>query len=122
MGITRGDQVPHFEVTTLDGRRFSYASIWQLKNIALLTLSEEQAERGVADLFARVVEFDALTSICLVTRDHIAGVPTPGLLIADRWGEVVHVEKIAELPTATELLEWLDYVERRCPECEGEAR
>ena len=77
MGITRGDQVPHFEVTTLDGRRFSYASIWQLKNIALLTLSEEQAERGVADLFARVVEFDALTSICLVTRDHIAGCRRP---------------------------------------------
>jgi hypothetical protein len=44
------------------------------------------------------------------------------VLFADRWGEVVHVEATAELPAATALLEWLDYVERRCPECEGEAR
>jgi hypothetical protein len=121
--ITRGDQLPHFEVTTTDGERFRYASIWQLKNLVLLTLPpEDEPERGVTELLARGAEFDALKSVCVVTRDRIAGVPTPGVLIADRWGEVVHVEATAELPAATALLEWLDYVERRCPECEGEAR
>src|SRR3954470_23568490 len=118
--IARGAQLPHFEVTTIDGERFRYASIWQLKNLALLTLGpEDEPGPGIADLLARGAEFDALKSVCIVTRDSIASVPTPGVLIADRWGEVVHVETTAELPTTTELLEWLDYVERRCPECEG---
>jgi hypothetical protein len=45
--------------------------------------------------------------------------------VADRWGEIAYVAAaphVTELPTASELIEWLDYVERRCPECEGEAR
>jgi hypothetical protein len=50
----------------------------------------------------------------------VTGVPRPGALVADRWGEVVHVED--GWPTVSSLLEWLDYVAHRCPECEGEAR
>jgi hypothetical protein len=46
-------------------------------------------------------------------------------VVADRWGEIVHIAApsgIAGLPDPGELLEWLDYVEHRCPECEGETR
>jgi hypothetical protein len=121
--IARGDQLPHFEVTTVHGEPFSYASIWQLKSLALLTLpSEEEPDRGIAELLARRAEFDALKSVCVITRECLAGMPTPGVLIADRWGEVVHIAATAEIPTATELLDWLNFVERRCPECEGETR
>jgi hypothetical protein len=44
----------------------------------------------------------------------------PGLVVADRWGEIVHVAR--EVPRVADVLDWLDHLEQRCPECEGEAR
>jgi len=38
---------------------------------------------------------------------------------------VMHVAQapdVAHLPVPDELVEWVDYVRHRCPECEGEAR
>jgi hypothetical protein len=49
----------------------------------------------------------------------------PGVLIADRWGEVVFSDEapdVGALPTSQELLDWLTFVRNRCPECEGESR
>jgi hypothetical protein len=60
-----------------------------------------------------------------MTRDDVPGLRAPGALVADRWGEIVYVAPIAEAagsPTVAELLEWLEYVQHRCPECEGEAK
>jgi hypothetical protein len=42
------------------------------------------------------------------------------VLIADRWGEVQVVH--AGAPDVDDILAWLEYVQQRCPECEGEAR
>jgi hypothetical protein len=121
-----GDQVPHFTVRTVDGGEFRYSTIWQHANLVLVTLPESAGEsRYACELSAREAEFRNLKSSCVITRDPVTGVPAPGALVADRWGEVVHVATAADesgLPTPSELLEWLDYVERRCPECEGEAR
>jgi hypothetical protein len=55
-----------------------------------------------------------------MTRDPVPGGPMPGVLIADRWGEVAHIER--GLPAVSTLMEWLDDLVNHCPECEGEAR
>lgn len=122
--LTPGDQVPHVDITTIDGTRVAYPAIWQHRNLVLLVLPPATEPPGVAALAAAEPEFRARASVCLVTRGPVPGVPVPGLLIADRWGEIVHVAPLSiddPIPPVPELLEWLEYIERRCPECEGEA-
>jgi hypothetical protein len=124
--LQRGDEVPHFEVTTLGDEVFRYTPIWQRRNLVLVTLEETGGESGYAEgLFAREADFRALEGVCVVTRDRVTGLPSPGVLVADRWGEIVYVTAASDsggLPPPSELLEWLDYVARRCPECEGESK
>jgi hypothetical protein len=124
--LQQGDQVPHFEVRTISGEVFSYAAIWQDRNLVLVTLPETAADSGYAsELSARKSAFNNLKGVCVVTRDRVPGVPAPGALVADRWGEVVHVATapdVDSLPSPPDLIDWLDYVERRCPECEGETK
>jgi hypothetical protein len=114
------------EVRTVEGTVFSYDTIWQRKNLVLVSLPDSTANATyAAELLARAPEFHARHSALVVTYDRVSGLPAPGVLIADRWGEVVHVAAVSDtgtLPGADDLLEWVDYVERRCPECEGEAR
>ena len=126
--LQRGDLVPHFEARTLGGETFSYATIWQRRNLVLVALPGEESNilrSYVSRLTARHAEFSAMNAECVLTRDRVSGVPSPGLIVADRWGEVVHVAftpRVDGLPSPEELLDWLDYLDRRCPECEGEAK
>jgi hypothetical protein len=124
--LQRGDSVPHFEVQTQQGEVFRYSAIWQRKNLVLLTLPETAAaDAYVRDLTAREAEFLERDTVCVVTREGVAGLPTPGALVADRWGEIVEIRaanEIADLPRPEGLLEWVEYIENRCPECEGEAK
>ena len=124
--LGHGDQVPQFEVRTLDGDVFRYSTVWQRKNLVLVTLPDQADDNGYpATLLARRAEFEHLDGVCVVTRDRLPGIATPGALVADRWGEIVYVAApslVSGLPAVSELIEWLDYLERRCPECEGEAR
>jgi hypothetical protein len=125
--LRRGDQVPHFEVKTVGGELFTYASIWQHKNLVLVALPGG-ALVGGHDALEQARHSDALQrreSVCVITRDPVPGLQAPAALVADRWGEIVYVTETSradELPSSSELLDWLDYVNRRCPECEGEAR
>ena len=126
--LQRGDAVPHFEATTVGGVSFSYASIWQRRNLVLIALPAAESEplqSYVSRVLARQAEFAAMEAECVVTRDRVSGVPSPGVIVADRWGEVVHVAStsdVEELTSPEELLDWVDYLGRRCPECEGEAK
>lgn len=125
--LQRGDLVPHFKVKTVDGDLFDYSTIWQRKNLLLVRLLHAPDDNGayVPDLRARAAELRALETESVITRDDVPGLPAPGLLIADRWGEIVHITSAAESvqsPTFEELLGWLEHLQNRCPECEGEAR
>ena len=60
----------------------------------------------------------------VITRDRVSGLPSPGVVVADRWGEIQYVADAAgvdDLPSPQELIEWLQYVQSQCPECQGEA-
>lgn len=123
--LERGDAVPHFDVRTVGGDVFSYSTIWQQKNLVLITLAADASDSGyVSELSCLSSEFNNRDCVCVITRDRVPGLPASGALVADRWGEIVFVvaaSDIADLPTPAQLLEWVEYVEMRCPECEGEA-
>ena len=116
--LQRGDQVPHFEVAAGGGEPFKYSSIWQHHNLVLVVLPDTPAAAAyAAGLAAESGAFRDRASVCVVTRDAVPGVACPGLVIADRWGEIVHAQgadDVAELPPASELIDWIDYVRRRC--------
>jgi peroxiredoxin len=126
--LHRGDLVPHFTVKTLHGDEFSYASIWQRRNLVLVALPETDSaftRRYVSELATRGVEFSDGNADCVITQDHLQAIPSPAVLVADRWGEVIYMSAksdLRDLPQVEEVLEWLRYVQSRCPECEGESK
>ena len=126
--LQRGDLIPHFEVTTLGGERFDYAAVWQRRNLVLVTLpaSDSDASRKYASLLSdRISQFSAQNTELVMTREPVPGVPHPGALVADEWGEIIFVHaasEVADLPSAEDLSDWIEYVETQCPECEGEAK
>jgi hypothetical protein len=125
--LQQGDPVPHFEVTTLQGLVFDYSSIWQRRNLLLVMFPVTERDLPlsyVSQLRNRAAEFAAQDTECVMTRDRVAGISAPAVIVADRWGEIIHLaaaSDVADLPTVEELSEWLTYVQNRCPECEGEA-
>ena len=120
-----GDLVPHFIVRNLDGDAVSYSAVWQHRNLILAAVPAGAAfEEYVSVLADRTSSFGFDTD-CVITHDMVDGLPYPGVVVADRWGEIVHLASAADearLPDVGELQEWVDYVQRRCPECEGEAK
>ena len=124
--LQSGDAVPHFELQNVDGAVVRYSAIWQRRNLVLVRLPATGADdQYIDELRARATAFDDHVSTCVITRGSIAGLPAPGLLVADRWGEIVHVvtsPSVTGLPSVDRLLQWLEAIEYRCPECEGEAR
>jgi hypothetical protein len=125
--LQTGDLVPHFTVTTLSGESFDYSEIWQRKNLVLVLLPSESAAttKFVDQLTAHMPELTGDDSACVVTPDRVSGVPRPGIVVADRWGEIHHLarpETVEDLPSPQNVIEWLRYVQHQCPECEGEAR
>jgi peroxiredoxin len=128
MMLQRGDPVPHFDVRTHDDRRVSYTAIWQHRNLLLISLPGEKCaacEAYIAQLSVQMAAFASHHSECVITRDRVPGIPSPSVVVADKWGEIAYVataSDIADLPPAQELVEWVGYLQNQCPECEGEAR
>jgi hypothetical protein len=126
--LARGDLVPHVELQTLDDRRFRYSDIWQQRNLVLVAVPggpSASAERYASALAARAGELAEQQTDCVITRDRIPGLPAPGVLVADRWGEIAYVSSsgdAVDLPSVQELVDWIVHVQTRCPECEGEAK
>jgi hypothetical protein len=126
--LQKGDLLPFFEVTTVDDGRVRYADLWQRKNVVVVSLPRSATAHGseyANEIARRSAEFDSFCAVCIVTRDAIRGVPLPGVVIADRWGEIQFLASsaaVADFPDPQELLDTLDYVQQRCPECEGESR
>jgi peroxiredoxin len=115
--LAPGDHLPHLTLTTVTGDRIAYRDLWQRRNVAIVSTPDADRAQAFADAAA---EFAKRNAVCIATHQILDVPPCPGVVIADRWGEIVHVAR--EVPAVEDVLEWLDHVELRCPECEGEAR
>ena len=128
MMLQRGDLMPRFEVNTVEGAHVDYSTIWQRRNlvlVALPALESGAAASYISQLKAREPDFTAAAAQCVITREPVPGIPSPGLVVADRWGEIVHAAhppRVDDLASAEALLEWVTFLEQKCPECEGEAK
>ncbi len=124
--MQKGDLVPHFTVSTIDGDTVRYeTSYWQRRNLVLVSTAGQPAADYVKDLTACVPDVDALSAGLVVTPDRVGPDDGPLLVVADQWGEIVDVQRAArvdDLPGGAEVRRWLEYLEIRCPECEGEAK
>jgi hypothetical protein len=119
-----GDHVPHFGVRAVGGETVSYTTIWQRRHLVLITARDDDREPlRDAQLAERLAELP--DTALVITTAEVPGLPPPAVLIADRWGEIVHVAsatRTRELPDADEIADWISHIRTRCPECEGEAR
>lgn len=127
MTIRVHDLMPMFTAATGDGTVVRYEDIWQRKNLLLVSLpSDDPTSRAyAASLGVLEPSLAAYEASLLIVSTRIAGVPSPGVVVADRWGEVYHVQPAARassLPRANELIDWLRFVRNECPECQGETR
>lgn len=125
--LQTGEQISHFSVTNLDGEQVDYATIWQRKVLVLVSLPADESVPlvDVSEFVAAMRTASQPDTECVITQDRVDGVPCPGAVVADRWGEVVHVASsshAAELPDARDLIAWVEHIRNRCPECEGEAK
>ena len=126
--LEQGGSFPHFEVTAIDGSPVSYDRLWQRWNLLLVTLptgNGAEFDTYVSRLTARRPELAELNTVLVITRDVIRGVDAPGVVVADRWGEVCFTtaaDRTSGLAEPDQLLEWLRYLQQQCPECEGESR
>ena len=125
--LQRGDLVPHFSVSTIDGAAVDYLTVWQRRSLVLVALgatgSNDEMDYAamVGGCVAAFAEHDA---VCVITRAPIVGLSASCVVVADRWGEIVYIVSgvaARDLPSASDLVEWVEYVQRRCPECEGES-
>ncbi len=115
-----GGQVPHFDVATVDGGRVRYADVWQHRNLVLVLLGADTAATGsyAKELQARAREFAEAETVLAVTAETVRGLPSPAAIVADRWGEIIHVAPGGDgWPSPDDLLEWVNVVQRQCPEC-----
>ena len=79
--LQTGDLVPHFTVTTFSGESFDYSDIWQRKNLVLVLLPHAESAAStkfVDQLTAQMSDLTGDDSACVITRDSVSGVPSPG--------------------------------------------
>ena len=128
MTIHAHDLMPMFTASRIgDGQIVRYEDIWQRKNLLLVSLSNDDPTaaayaRSINDLEPDLAAYDAAL---IVTSSRIERVPSSGVVVADRWGEVYYVkeaDRASGLPAPDELIEWIRYVRNECPECQGETR
>jgi hypothetical protein len=119
--VAAGEQVPRFDVTTLDGTRISYAAtLWQRMNLVLIALGTEEspdADGWLEEIAASLPELSAHDTAVVITRDPVPGLPSPVVVVADRWGEVYFAgtaDRIAGLASPAEIIEWLRFFQMIC--------
>src|SRR5690349_17605828 len=120
--LQRGDLLKHFSTRAADGRIVDYRDLWQRKHLVLVCLARDADDEADAYAGALEKEADAIRALegeLIITRQPVEQVPIPGVVVADRWGEVFFVSAAGhakDLPVATDVLDWLQHAQHQCPE------
>lgn len=112
------EKVVHFLVHARGGETVDYRTIWQKAQLLLVSLDDSPASDRLTtiadDLSRRQDELVSVQSRLVVTYDAVAGAPRPGVLVADRWGEVYATLDASAETSADDLIDWLRFVQRKC--------
>jgi hypothetical protein len=122
MLLERGSRVPHFSVRTTDGVPTDYRDIWQRRNLLLLSVADSRESRDVLEAYTtalsgRARDLALYETTVILTHDRIDGLPSPGVLIADRWGEVYFVytpASVASMPAVDDLVDGIKVIAYKC--------
>ena len=79
--------MPHFDVATVDGRRVRYADLWQHRHLIGVSVGAAPHPglmRLGRNLLARASEFEKVDASLVISAETIAGLPSPGVIVADR--------------------------------------
>jgi hypothetical protein len=119
-----GDLIPRFDGATVDGREVPYEQLWQHRNVVLFVLSESVSAAARPYLGAmerRLSELKPQDTTLVVLGQRIEGVPLSSVAIADRWGEIVHIQELendpATWPPIDDIADWVEFIRVKCPEC-----
>lgn len=118
--LRSGDAFPHVPLHGRDGTIVDYRTIWQRRNLLLVLLPPAGEDDYLGELDAQAAELAAHDTAVIVTRAGVPGAPTPGIVGADRWGEIFLVSD--RLLPATEVIGWLRYAQMQCSACWGDGR
>jgi hypothetical protein len=108
---------------TTAGARLRYRDLWQRKHLVLAVLSgcAAGADGYRERLQGEAGELTAHDTVLAITVALPPGLAGPALVIVDRWGEIQFVAEVgsdcSELPAPAEIIEWLRFIQRQCPEC-----
>jgi hypothetical protein len=123
-GAAPGDLISPFDGEAIDGHRLPYEEVWQRRNVVLFVLSPSaraEASAYLSDVDARLSQLRPNDTSLVISHQTIAGMPRDGLVITDRWGEIVHVRELTsrpqEWPSVDDIVEWVEFVRMKCPEC-----
>lgn len=112
------EKVTHFLVRARDGATVDYRTIWQNAQLLLVCLDDSSTSDRLTiiadELAGRQDELADIQSRLVVTYDEVLRAPRPGVLIADRWGEVYATLDASASTSADDLIEWLRFVQRKC--------
>ena len=95
MTIRAHDLMPMFTAATGDGTVVRYEDIWQRKNLLLICLLHDDPTASAYATSLSVLEptLAAYDAALLITTTRIEDVASPGVVVADRWGEVYYVRR-----------------------------
>lgn len=114
--------MPHFSVYSTDGALIAYRDIWQRRNLLLISVPASSEFRDVpqgyvSGLAARARDLALYETTVIVTHDALDGLPSPGVLIADRWGEVYFVYApggVTGMPAVDDLVDCVKVIAYKC--------
>jgi hypothetical protein len=120
--LRAGDFLPSFTSETLDGRQMPDTQLWQRRNVVLLVAPREAIATQssyMSSLDRRVSELKPSDTSLVISHQPIAGVAMPSIVIADRWGEIVHLAHFpsGSWPSIDDIVEWVEFIRAQCPEC-----
>ena len=122
-----GELIAHFDGLTVDGRQLHYSQLWQHRNLVLFVLPpslHDSARLYLRAVAARLSKLQPDDTTLVLSDRALERLPLGTLVIADRWGEIAHLQElvsnIAAWPSVDEVLEWVEFIRMKCPECPPE--